>query len=70
MDALTRHCPRLAEFHAGACTKLSDASMRYIATGWRTLRVLDVSGCSKITDTGIHVIIQQCRELGEFVKPN
>jgi hypothetical protein len=44
--------------------------MRYIAAGWRSLRVLDVAGCSKITDAGIHCIIQQCRELGEFVKPN
>lgn len=43
--------------------------MRYIGAGLRHLSVLDVSGCAKITDAGIHCIITQCLELGEFVKP-
>ena len=44
--------------------------MSYIAYNRRKLHTLDISNCTKITDIGIHTILQQCKELSEFNPPS
>lgn len=66
-----RGCPRLHAFYASNCTQLTDQSMRAIAAALPgAIHTLDVSGCHRVSDNGIHAVISQCRELGAFAKPS
>ena len=70
MDALTRHCAHLEELYLSDCTRITDASMRYIAASMRRLRALEIDNCSRVTDAGTHAIVQHCPLLCTFVKPS
>lgn len=69
MDALTRHCTHLEELFLSDCTRITDASMRYIAASLRRLRVLEIDSCRLIGDAGVHEVVTHCPLLCSFVKP-
>lgn len=53
LAAAARGCPKLRHVGVGECVRLTDASIRALAEHARAgLRVLDVSGCRRVTDGG------------------